>query len=311
MKQFLAFKGGALIYAQHKTFTAAEVATSPEQLADGAIGIYAKDGTTGKLILVDAAADFADVKDFVVGRGTVNGFIISDVIERKTLNVKKAAAVAGTQKVITLSGIPANLPKGTVVELGITDKTATVMTDYRVKRAQYKTTVANQAASVIATGLVASANKKQIPGVAAVSTNDLTFTVTTGKDAHLFIGEGLDGATIATTTAPVTPEGDVASLEALRLECEGYQGRTNYVDRTTGPTKDTENVISAGTHVLYTLGWTGTTTRVAVATDAVASRFKRLYLAIPTGATAITFLDTALLAASEEEVAAQAEEVGA
>lgn len=310
MKQFLAFAGGTLIYAASKA-DALVAAATPDTLADGAIGLFARSGTDGKLILVDAAADFADVKGFVVARGTATGAILSDEIERKTLAVDKNAAVAGTQKVVKIQNIPANLPKGTVVEVGVTDKTSTITTDYRVKSGSYTTTVANQAASVIAAGLAASINKKDVPGTAVADGNDLSFTVDAGKDATLFTRENLDGATVAVTTPAVNPEGDVASLEALRLECEGYQGRTNYVDRTTGPTKDTDNVIAAGNHVVYNLTWTGTTTRLAVATDAVASRFKRLYLAIPTGATAITTLDTLLVGAAEEEVAAQAEEVGA
>ena len=313
MKNFLAFKS-APAYGQHKVqdggVAGTELATSPDELAEGAIGIFAI-SNSGKLVLVDANADFLDVKEFIVARGLAEGCLITDTIERSSLKVEKGAAAAGVKKVVTLSAIPANLPANSLVEVGITNNNTRLEIEKRTKRSSYITKAANESAATIAAALVASINKKNFMVDASVSGSNIVLTAKeAGKNFHAFVDEALS-ATITVTTKPVIAEGDVATLQKLETDCIAYAGKTRMDDLELGDTKPYSTIdTSEDSFVLYNIAWLGTTIRTAVATDAVALRPKRLYLAIPTGASAIATVDGLLTGAALEEVAAQAEEDG-
>jgi ribosome-associated translation inhibitor RaiA len=315
MKQFLGFKVTPA-YGEHKVqdggVAGTELAAAPDELAEGAVGIFAI-LNSGKLALVDSAAEFLDVKEFIVARGLAKGCVITDTIERKSLQVEKSPAVNGVKRVVTISAIPTNLPAGTLVEVGIVDNNVRVTTDTRVRRASYITKAANETAATIATALAASVNKKNFMVDATAPANDLVLTAkVAGKNFSAFVDEGLAIANVTVTTKQVKAGGDIATLEALQLDCHGYQGGTRRGNGETGDVADYNTIDKSQTsQILYNISWTGTTVRSAVATDAVALRHKRLYLAIPTGAAAITTLDSMLVAAAQEEVAAQAEEAGA
>lgn len=308
MKQFLAFKGGTLIYAASKA-DAAVAATAPEDLADGAMGIFAI-GNAGKLVLVDAAADLADVERIIFARGLAVGAKLSDEFSRDTLRVEKQAYVASAAQVVTVSGIPATLPAGTTVTVQITDSSSTIPHEWKWKNHEYTTVAANETAATISAALAAKITAKSTVATAANSAGNLVITAKAGVKNISVSTIGLTGSTVATTTQPVRSQGSTDRMTALQLECEGYDGRTNYTDRLTGPTKDS-NLVEAGVnYVVYNVSCVRRNIRIAVPQEGT-DRFLRVYLAIPTGATAITTLDTLLTASALEEVAGQADEVGA
>lgn len=326
MKQFLAFKGGALIYAQNKVFATNETAAAPDELAEGAIGIFSRSGTTGKLTLVTAAAGLLDVKGFIIARGLAAGAIISDVIERKSLAIEKYTAVSAVAKVLTLGGASSAFLGGSATNVigdtaGVTvvDTSKNIKSDWKVKNYEVTLTAANMDAAAIAALLVTKINNDPNRVVQASTSGATTAGVliltakTAGKtfDAHGTVGTRTELTTKTVTTAPVKGEGTLANLQELQLECHGYQGGTRRGDGRLGDLKD-YNLIdtSASSHVVYTLNWTGVVNRMGVPVDAKAERFKRLFLAIPTGASAIAAFDTLLVATALEEVAAQAEESG-
>lgn len=312
MKQFLAGKNVA--YAASKTDALTNTALSPDTLAEGAIGVYAKSGTNGKLILVDAAADMLDVKEIFIARGLAAGSILSDAIERKNLKVEKTAAVAAVAKGMDINGIPDDLAAGTLVELVVVNTTPTITTDWKVKRYSYRTIAANEPSSTIIDALIAivGAHAQAIvitdnaDPILAVDAKDAK----TNFDAYVEIGET---RTIRGTVASeaVRSIGTAAGMKFLQTDADAYQGKTRYIDRTTADLGDSNQVTDGTTYVTYNLGWDGTTRRLGVPVDATAHRFKRLVVAIPTGGAAIASLDAILAPAAMEEVAAQAEEAGA
>lgn len=325
MKQFLAAKDSDLIYAQHKTFTLDEVATDPGDLEEGAIGVYAI-GDAGKFILIDAAADFLDVKKFYIARGLAAGCILSDEIERKSVDIEKAAAASGVAKVITLGGSNSALMAGDATNaigdtagVVVVDNSFTRTFEWTTKAYEVKLPTANMTAAAIAALLVAEINadpKRIVEASTSGATTAGTLILTRKVTGKTFDVNGLEETRTASpsktiTTQPVKAIGTVTNLEALQLECHGYQGGTRRGDGVLGDTASYNQLDAAiNDYILYHFRWIGHNIRTGVPNSSNAERFKRLFLAIPTGSPAITAFETILVAAAEEEVAAQAEEQG-
>lgn len=319
MKQFLATKA-AVIYAQNKVFTTNETAPTPADLADGALGIYAV-GSNDKLSLVTAASGLADVREFVIARGTPTGVapMVTDAIERNEhFCFEKAAYNAGSAKVITFGGPSSALTggnttiiAGSIAEVEVVDHSPRLQQDFKVKTYAYSTKVANENTATIAAGLVAAINADPNATVVASTTGATTggtlilTAKVIGKPFEARMME--DSITVASsktvTTTPVNAFGTFAQMRELEVECEGYQGRTNYVDRTVGPTVNLTQTEAGVNYGVYYISWVGIIRRLGVATDQVAERYKRLYLAVPSGATGATTLDALLLVVAKSQLA--------
>jgi hypothetical protein len=338
MKQFMGFKVGAATlkaFGTNADPTAVAPAVSPEQLGAGMIGFFAKANNTGLLIPLKAAGDFIDVKSFYIARGnalgsnpndtndTAEGATLSDAIDRKTLTVEKYLKADGIAKEIQLGGAANNLIGGAVTIAGasaavtIVDTAPNIHTDWKSKTYEVFPAVGADAVTVagaLAVKIMADPDRlvdATPKNAGAAGVLSLTHRVK-GKtfDAH-----GVEGTVTATATKtvpvpPVRQDNYPATIKELELECAGYEGVTRRGDGQLGDTLPYTQVDPSAVHfVTYMLSWERQVNRQGVPVDAKASRFLRLYLAVPTTNTGmITDIDTILTLAVNEEIAGQGDE---
>jgi len=344
MKQFMGFKAApaATVFGTnaHPDATTT-IASSPEMLGTGIPGFYGKRGVggylggpggEGELIMLKVAGDFTDVKSFYVARGnrkdsnpndtddTKEGAILSDEIDRKTLTVEKYLYNAGAAKVLTLGVLAGDnliggvaAPANATAGITIVDHSPTIMSDWKTRTYEVRPATGATAAAV-ATALAAKimADPNRLADAAAATT---TLVLTHRKKGVDFDAHGTDetlcqNCTKVVTTKPVRVDNSIAAVRELELECHGYQGGTRRGDGQLGdilPYTQVEIDDPAGV-VIYHLTWERKVNRQGVPVDANASRFLRLYLAVPTGnGTMQTAIETILTLALNEEVATQGE----
>jgi hypothetical protein len=337
MKQFMGFKASATAvpFGTNADPTAIG-ATSPEKLGTALPGLYGKVNGTGKLIAIDAAAKFLDVKSFVIARGnakgmnpldtddTAEGATLSDEIDRKTLTVEKYPHTTGVAKVITLGGAASNLiggvtpaPANSIAGVTIVDNSPTIMSDWKTRT--YEVKAAGLDAKAVADALVIKINADPARLVTASATGAAAtgaLVLTHRTKGKTFDAHGTDETVCANcpkvvTTQPAREDNSIAGVRELELECHGYQGGTRRGDGQLGdilPYTQIEIDTVKGC-VVYHLTWERQVNRQGAPVDAKASRFLRLYLSVPSGnAAMIAALDILLTAAVQEEVAAQADE---
>lgn len=333
MKQFMGFKASATAvpFGTNAAPTAIG-ATSPEMLGTAIPGLYAKANGTGKLIAIDAAAKFLDVKSFVIARGnakgsnpldtddTKEGATLSDEIDRKTLTVEKYPHTVGVAKVITLGGAANGLIGGVVAPANATagvtivDTAPTIMTDWKTRTYEVKPAL-GATGPAVATALAAKimADPNRLADAAGSGETLVLTHRTKGKtfDAHGTDLTICENCAKVVTTQPVREDNSIAGVRELELECAGYQGQTRRGDGQLGdilPYTQVEIDDPNGV-IMYHLTWERSVNRQGTPVDNKASRFLRLYLSVPSGNTAmIAALDALLSAAVQEETPAQADE---
>jgi hypothetical protein len=324
MKQLMGFKSNATatLLGTNALPDAVGGATSPEKLGTALPGVYARDKTTGKLIMIDTPAKLAAVDSFLIARGnpkdsnpndtndTAEGATFSDEIDRRNYTIKKYLAVTGVAKVVTLGVLGGNnLIGGAVTVAGamagitIVDTSPNIMTDWKVRTYEVKPAIGADAAAV-ATALAAKiqADPDRLVDAAAATT---TLVLTHRKKGLIFDAHGTDGTvcegcTKVITTKPVSVDNTVLSVRELEIECAGYQGVTRRGDGQLGDILPYSQVDidAVGGFVVYHFAWERNVQRQGVPVDARASRFLRLYLAVPTSSAAmITAIDTLFAAA--------------
>jgi len=342
MKQFMGFKkdAAAIVNGTNGAVGAAG-ATTPEMLATAVPGIYGI-GATGKLIMIDTAAKFLNVKSFLIARGnakgsnpldtndTAEGAIFSDEIVRKNLTVEKYLPIntidsvpLAKAKVITLGGANSNLiggvtpaPANAVAGVTIIDTVPNIMTDWKVRTYEVKAAGLDAAAVALALAnkIMADPNRL-VDAVAVGATTAGALQLTHRKIGITFDAHGTDGTVCEncakTIVQPVRAEGTVANLRELELECAGYQGQTRRGDGQLGdilPYTQIEIDTLKGC-VVYHLTWLREVNRQGTPVDNKASRFLRLYLAVPAeNIVMIPVLDTLLLAATQDDAGASADQ---
>ena len=310
MKQLMGFKANATakLLGTNAVPDTIGGATSPEMLGTALPGAYGISKTTGLLVpLVDNAALLA-VDKFVMARGnpkdsnpndtddTKEGATLSDEIDRRNFIVKKYLPVAGAAKVITLGSTGNNLiggvntVSGAMAGVTVVDTSPNIMTDWKVRNYEVKPAVGSSG-TVVATALAAKIMADPDRLVDAVGTGE-TLVLTHRKkgltfDAHGTDGTVCEGCAKTITTKPISVDNTVASIRELELECAGYQGVTRRDDGQLGDILPYTQVdIDAGTStpsgfVVYHLTWLREVNRQGTPVDNKASRFLRLYLAVP------------------------------
>jgi len=310
MKQFIGFKANATakLLGTNAVPDTIGGATSPEMLGTALPGAYGISKTTGLLIPLPDNTALLTVDKFVIARGnpkdsnpndtddTKEGATISDEIDRRNFTVKKYVAVAGAAKVITLGSTGNNLVGGVNTVAGATagvtivDTAPNIMTDWKVRTYEVKPAIGSSG-TVVATALAAKIMADSDRLVDAVGTGE-TLVLTHRKkglafDAHGTDGTVCEGCAKAITTKPISVDNTVASMRELELECAGYQGNTRRGDGQLGDILPYTQVdIDAATStpsgfVVYHITWERNVQRQGAPVDARASRFLRLYLAVP------------------------------
>lgn len=210
MKQAFIYKD--LNYAASKGSATADTATTPDTLADGAVGIY-KIGTNQKLALVAATGGtIADNDTIIVAVGTAEGCYTSIPFKKKEATRRKDTYTAGTKKVFTISSITLPSTKTKYDEYGVTIVDMNRPDVYNKKWRFSAVGIYANAAAVV-DELVAQINASDVPVVASKSTSDLVLTAeNVGYEFEVLHYELLEDATLTLTTETVFPVGTPAKV---------------------------------------------------------------------------------------------------
>jgi len=319
MKQLMGFKSNAtakLLGTNADPVAATTPATSPEQVGTALPGAFGVDKSTGLLIPLPNNTELLKVDKFVMVRGnpkdsnpldtndTAEGATISDEIDRRNFIVKKYLPVAGAAKVITLGSTGNNIiggvntVSGAMAGVTVVDTSPNIMTDWKVKNYEVKPAIGSSG-TVVVTQLVAKIQADPDRLVDASPNGEMLVLTHRKKglafDAHGTDGTVCEGCAKTITTKPISVDNTVASIRELEIECAGYQGVTRRGDGQLGDILPYTQVdIDAGVNgfVVYHLTWLREVNRQGTPVDNKASRFLRLYLAVPKDSLAmVTSLD--------------------
>ena len=262
----------------------------PTAIADGAVGIYIKNGS---FLAAPTGTGDPVLDEFIslcLGRSIANGgpkWI--DRIPLKGLEVVKSAAVAATtftSKVTVPSPVVGN------VYTIVVAKIATVP-NQRFKYSATVKAVTGDTASTIATKLkdLINANSSASGVTATSNAADVTITAKTAGDPYKVIpSDDLYGATVSAVTLGAPGINDAAYIKDLARQCASDSGFEYTYNNDGEGIYPGYNIDPSGTFVLYT--FTYTSGRAGRRTDEpITSVF---HLAVPTGAAQIATLDAIL-----------------
>jgi hypothetical protein len=291
MKNFLAFKD--LAYAAAKAGKT-DVATNPNSLADGAIGVYIEKPNGSGFDLVLSASPvsiFKDVKRFVIARGTSDKATTTASILRTGIkNFSPSAYSAGAKEVKEISALGggAGVTAGQIAELNIMDNSATNQVAWESTTVTYVTRAAAESNQVIAEGLKADIDARPdlfitatVSGTGAAAKLVLTHKV----DGKIFSvkGQGISQYAVSTrTTKGKIALNDYKATRNLEVELEGYAGRTDYIQARNQPENALVQVASGVNYDIYNLLFQEEWLRRGV--EATAHTTLKAVLAFPTGA---------------------------
>lgn len=278
-----------------KLFIAGNVAypvapADPTAIADGAVGIYIKDGS---FLAAPTGTGDPVLDEFVslcLGRTSANGgpkWI--DRLPLKGLEVVKTAAVAATTftaKVTCPSPVVGEVYTLVVVEKG------TVFNQRNKYSATIKA-VTGETATTLATKLTAAINaNSKASGVTATS-NAADITVLASKAGvpfRVIPSDALYGATVSAVTEGADGINDAAYIKDLARQCASDSGFEYTYNKDGEGIYPGYDINPSGTFVLYT--FTYTSGRAGRRTDEPITNV--FHLAIPTGAAQIATLDAIL-----------------
>ena len=277
-----------------KLFIAGNVAypvapADPTAIADGAVGIYIKDGS---FLAAPTGTGDPVLNEFVslcLGRSSANGgpkWV--DRIALKGLNVVKTAAVAATT--FTAKVTCPTPTAGQVYTIVVVEK-GTVF-NQRSKYSAVVTAATGETASTLAAKLVTAINNNSRASGVSATANAADITITAAKAGvpyKVIPSDALYGATISAVTEGAKGINDAEYIKDLARQCASDSGfEYTYND---GDTIYPGYVINpSGTFVLYT--FTYTSGRFGRTTDEPVTSV--LHLAIPTDAAQIATLDAIL-----------------
>lgn len=278
-----------------KLFIAGNVAypvapADPTAIADGAVGIYTKDGA---FLAAPTGTGDPILNEFVslcLGRVVANGgpkWI--DRLPLKGLEVVKTAAIAATTFTAKVT-VPAPVAKE-VYTLVVVEK-GTVINE-RYKYSATVKAVTGETATTLATKLAAAINaNSKASGVTATS-NAADITLLASKPSVPFKvvpSDALYGAIVSAVTEGMAGVNDAISIKDLARQCASDMGFEYTYNKDGEGIYPGYDINPSGTFVLYT--FTYTSGRAGRRTDESITNV--FHLAIPTGAAQIATLDAIL-----------------
>ena len=284
-------------------------------LADGAIAIFADDGTM--LTAANAATVFATSPNkksvyMAVGSGdATKGAKLTSYIDRMTADVIFKAYTAPVKQVQYIgedtsntAGTALNLPSplvvGTTAIVRLTDTSAGTQPPIRTKTYEYMIKTGDTAAEIL-DGLVAlnTADADRFAVLANVSSNGGLSV--TAVDYGVTIGISVSGVLID-ATIETNDDGDAvainygtgtaAQVAELEYECDPVEGNTNRVYQPSMWYSKGTDVVVSTTYDLYTINWEIVKKRT---TGSVVSANPTLIIALPTAASTIPLSEIATI----------------
>lgn len=276
-------------------------------LADGALAIFADDGTM--LTAANAATVFATTPNkksvyMAVGSGdATKGAKLSGYIDRMSVDVIFKAYEAPVKEVQYIgedtsntSGFALNLPSplvvGTTAIVRVADVSKGTQPPIRTKTYEYMVKTGDTAAEIL-NGLVALNTADQDAFVTLANVSSDGGLSVTAVDYGVKIAISVSGILIDSTimsngdgdsVAIVYGTGEAVQVAELEYECNPVEGDTNRVYQPAMWYSKASDVVAATNYDLYTLNWEVVKKRT---TGSVVSANPTLIIALPTAASTI------------------------